>query len=413
MSTPAAAASSETKAFSFKGFRYFWVTVISTSFAAQIMSVSVAWEVYTLTRNPIYLGLVGLSQFLPALLLVLVTGLASDHFSRRRVIAVCLGVEFLCAIGFVSFASVELHEIWPIFGLLALLGTARAFLGPASDSLAPNLVPPTALANAITINTSSWQFAGIVGPMVGGLLLGISPVASFGTAAVLVLVSACAALMIPKPPQKAAAQAASLETILAGFRYIWKEKIVLGAISLDMFAVLLGGAVALLPVYALDILHGGPEALGVLRASPGIGAIIVAIILARYPVRDHAGIILFVTVAAFGAATAAFGLSTTVWVAVPLLMLVGATDMVSVVIRDTLMQLWTPDEMRGRVSAVNRVFIGASNELGEFRAGFVAAWIGAVAAVTYGGIATVGVAAIWSRLFPQLRTARSLDRAMV
>ncbi|MEX0860425.1 MAG: MFS transporter, partial [Cucumibacter sp.] len=280
------------------------------------------------------------------------------------------------------FANAELHQVWPIFGILVTLGLARAFLSPANQSLAPNLVPPPALASAITLNSMSWQFANVVGPMAGGLLYGVSAGLAYGVAAAMIAMSAALILLIPMPARREGRQTTSVETLLAGFRYIWKEKIVLGAISLDMFAVLLGGAVALLPVYARDILETGPWGLGLLRAAPGVGGIIVALILTRFPVRDRAGLILFFFVAAFGASTIVFGFSTTLWIAVPALFLIGATDMISVVIRETLIQLWTPDELRGRVSAVNFVFIGASNELGEFRAGVVAAGIGAVAAVT-------------------------------
>ena len=412
MSSDSAAASPDTEAFSYKGYRYFWVAAVATSFATQIMSVSVAWQVYDLTRNPLYLGLVGLSQFAPALLLVLVTGLVSDRFSRRMVIAVCLGIEFVCALGFLAFSGAGVHQVWPIFAILTTLGVARAFLSPANQSLAPNLAPPQALASAITLNSMSWQFANIVGPMAGGLLYGVSPVVAYSLAAGVIVVAIAMVLLIPKPPKRTGAQATSTETLLAGFRYIWRERIVLGAISLDMFAVLLGGAVALLPVYARDILDTGPLGLGLLRSAPGVGAIVLALIMTRFPVRDHAGAILFGFVAAFGLFTTLFGFSTSVWFAVPALFMVGATDMVSVVIRETLMQLWTPDELRGRVSAVNGVFLGASNELGEFRAGVVAAWLGAVAAVTIGGMGTMAVAAIWSQLFPELRRARSLDRPM-
>jgi predicted MFS family arabinose efflux permease len=294
-----------------------------------------------------------------------------------------------------------------------VLGTARAFWGPAAQSLAPNLVPPEALSNAITTNASAWQFASIMGPAAGGLLYGVAPGIAFGTAAVLLMAAAIAVLMIPRPARRESHQATSLDTMLAGFRYIFANKVVLGAISLDMFAVLMGGAVALLPVYAKDILHAGPQELGLLRAAPGIGAIIMALVLTRFPIRDHAGKLLFLFVGLFGAFTLLFGLSTTVWISIPALALVGASDMVSVTIRETIMQLWTPEEVRGRVNAVNSVFIGASNELGEFRAGTVAHFIGPVGAVALGGAGAIAVAVIWSRIFPALRDQRSLDKKMV
>ncbi len=400
-------------AFTYVGFRFFWLTTLLVSFAVQIMSVSIAWQIYDVTGNVFLLGLVGLSLFLPALLLILITGLTADRFNRRGIMAVCLSVELICALGFLAFVNAEAHEVWPIFGILIVLGTARAFWSPAAQSLAPNLVPPEALSNAITVNASAWQMASIMGPAAGGLLYGIAPVVAFGTAAVLLVLAVGCVLLIPKPKQRDSHQATSLETMFGGFRYIFSNKVVLGAISLDMFAVLMGGAVALLPVYAKDILHAGPEELGMLRAAPGIGALLMAIVLTRFPIRDHAGRLLFLFVGLFGLFTLIFGLSTTVWISIPALALVGASDMVSVTIRETIMQLWTPEEVRGRVNAVNSVFIGASNELGEFRAGTVAHFIGPVAAVAVGGAGAIIVAVLWSRLFPGLRNQRTLHRKMV
>ena len=399
-------------AFSYVGFRFFWLTTLLVSFAVQIMSVSIAWQIYDVTGNVFLLGLVGLSLFLPALVLILITGLTADRFNRRGIMAICLGVELLCALGFLSFVNAQAHEVWPIFGLLVILGTARAFWNPAAQSLAPNLVPPEALSNAITVNASAWQFASIMGPAAGGLLYGIAPTVAFGTGAVLLLIAMVCVLLIPRPVRRESQQATSLHTMLAGFRYIFANKVVLGAISLDMFAVLMGGAVALLPVYVKDILHAGPEELGLLRAAPGIGAIAVALLLTRFPIRDHAGKLLFLFVGLFGAFTVLFGLSTTVWISIPALALIGAADMVSVTIRETIMQLWTPEEVRGRVNAVNSVFIGASNELGEFRAGTVAHFIGPVAAVVVGGVGAIAVALLWSRAFPELRNQRTLDKKM-
>jgi MFS family permease len=411
--TTAASPDRPSLAFSYPSFRFFWVTTLSTSFAAQIMSVSVGWQIYDMTRNPFYLGLVGLVQFLPALVLVLVTGLAADKFPRRRIIQLCLLVELGCAAALVLLARAEGADVWPIFVVLVLLGIARAFIGPSSSSLAPNLVPPPALANAISMNVTAWQLASILGPMAGGLLYGISGTAAYGTAAALVVVAAVSISFVRQPPQKKSDQETSLSTLLAGFRYIWHEKIVLGAISLDLFAVLMGGAVALMPVFARDILEVGPWGLGLLRAAPGIGAIVTALWLARFPIRDNAGVVLFTFVAGFGLFTLMFGLSTSVWLSIPLLALIGACDMVSVSIRETIMQLWTPDHVRGRVNAVNSVFIGASNELGEFRAGMMAALIGAQAAVAFGGAATIGVAGIWSWAFPGLRRQQAINRKMV
>lgn len=409
MSSPSAPARI---ALSIPGFRYFWLTTLLVSFAVQIMSVSIAWQIYDVTGEVFLLGLVGLCLFLPSLLLILVTGLTADRFSRRGIMTVCLSVELLCALGFLAFVNAEAHEVWPIFGILVILGTARAFWGPAAQSLAPNLVPPEVLSNAITTNATAWQMASILGPAAGGLLYGIAPTVAFGTGAVLLVIALGCVLMIPRPAQIRAEQAKSLETIFGGFRYILSNRIVLGAISLDMFAVLMGGAVALLPVYAKDILQAGPQELGLLRAAPGIGAIAMALYLTRFPIRDHAGKLLFLFVGLFGLFTAIFGFSTSVWVSIPALALVGAADMVSVTIRETIMQLWTPEEVRGRVNAVNSVFIGASNELGEFRAGTVAHFIGPMPAVVIGGFGAIAVAVIWSQVFPQLRDQRNLDKKM-
>jgi MFS family permease len=414
MTDPSAAAPAPSKlAFSYLGFRFFWLTTLSVSFAVQIMSVSIAWQIYDVTGSALLLGFVGLSLFLPSLLLILVTGLTADRLNRRLIMAVCLGVELVCALGFLVFVNAQAHEVWPIFLILVVLGTARAFWGPAAQSLAPNLVPPEALANAITVNMSAWQFASIAGPAVGGLLYGIAPTVAFGTGAALLVFAMVCVLLIPKPMQRESHQATSIDTILAGFRYILSNKVVLGAISLDMFAVLMGGAVALLPIYAKDILHAGPAELGYLRAAPGVGAIVMALILTRFPIRDHAGKLLFLFVGLFGAFTVLFGFSTVIWVSVLALALVGASDMVSVTIRETIMQLWTPEEVRGRVNAVNSVFIGASNELGEFRAGTVAHLIGPVPAVVIGGFGSIAIAVLWSRIFPGLRNQRSLDKKMV
>jgi MFS family permease len=412
MTTPAPPAPSKL-AFSYRNFRFFWATTLLVSFAVQIMSISIAWQIYDTTGDALLLGLVGLSLFLPSLLLILVTGLTADRFSRRLVMAGCLLLELLCALAFLAFVNSPEHQVWMIFIILVALGVARAFWGPAATSLAPNLVPPEALANAITTNASAWQFASIMGPAAGGLLYGVSPSLPFITGAVLLATAAACVLLIQKPAQRESHQATSLDTMLAGFRYIFSNKVVLGAISLDMFAVLMGGAVALLPVYAKDILHAGPQELGFLRAAPGVGAIVMALWLTRFPVRDHAGRILFLFVGLFGAFTVLFGFSTDIWLSIVALALVGASDMVSVTIRETIMQLWTPEAVRGRVNAVNSVFIGASNELGEFRAGTVAHLIGPVPAVVLGGIGAMAVALGWSRLFPGLRQQRTLDRKMV
>ncbi|MGF6228495.1 MFS family permease [Inquilinus ginsengisoli] len=397
--------------FRHRGFAYYWTARLIATFAVQFISVAVGWQVYDLTRDPFDLGLVGLVQFLPSLLLVLVTGAAADRYNRRRIMAICIAAEILCALALLVLTIGGDHRVWPIFLVLAGFGIARAFLGPAVQSLLPNLVPPAELSTAIAWNSSSWQIATISGPVIGGLLYGLAPEVPYAFAAVLMAVSIGLVTLIPKPAQKTVPEPASWESLGAGFRYIWGEKVVLGAISLDLFAVLLGGASALLPVYARDILDVGPWGLGLLRAGPGIGALVVAIWLARRPIGDQAGLIMFACVAGFGAFTCVFGASTLPWLSIVALIMMGAFDMVSVYIRETLIQLWTPDALRGRVNAVNMVFVGASNELGEFRSGISASLIGVVPAVVVGGLGTMAVAGLWSTWFPQLRRIRHLNHA--
>jgi MFS family permease len=401
--------SSRFGAFRHRGFLFYWLARLASNFAVNIVSVSVGWQVYDLTHNPLDLGIIGLVQFLPALLLVLVTGAVSDRYNRRLIMAICLVGEALCMLALLIFTLSGSHTVSIVFAILLCFGIVRAFIGPAISSLAPNLVPPKDLANAIALNSSAWQIATIVGPVGGGLLYGVAPIAPYLVGLLIMIGGSVMVLLIPNPRQITSTEKASWQTVIAGFHYVWNEKIVLGAISLDLFAVLLGGANALLPIYARDILVVGPWGLGLLRAAPAFGAIAVAGYLAFRPIRDHAGLVLFVGVTLFGLFTLVFGLSTSVWLSVVALALMGASDMVSVYIRETLIQLWTPDAVRGRVNAVNMVFLGASNELGEFRAGVSAAMFGAVGAVAFGAVGTMAVAAIWAKLFPSLRKARHLD----
>ncbi|MFS2325453.1 MFS transporter [Brucella sp. H1_1004] len=396
-------------AFRHTSFKKYWAARFLSAFAVQIVSVAVGWQIYDQTRDAFNLGMVGLVQFLPALLLVLLTGAAADRFGRRLV----MGLSLILEAGVTAFLLLLtlLSDFEPIivFAALLVFGIARAFLGPSSASLVVNLVPTEDFANAVSWNSSAWQVATIVGPVAGGLLYGISHLAAYGVATVFLISGSVLIFSIPKPRQHTTMEERSLTSMLAGFRYIWKEKIVLGAISLDLFAVLLGGTVALLPIYARDILDLGPWGLGLLRSAPGIGAVLTAIWLAGHPIRDHAGRVMFVFVGLFGLFNIIFGVSTLVWLSIIALALAGAADMISVYIRETLMQLWTPDHVRGRVNAVNMVFVGASNELGEFRAGLMAAAIGAVPAVVIGGIGSIAVAAAWAAMFPQLRKARNLQ----
>ena len=396
-------------AFRHRPYLSYWTARFLTTFATQIVSVAVGWQIYDLTRNPFDLGIVGVVQFLPSLLLVLVTGVVADRFGRRLIMTLSSLVEAGCALALLSLTLRGLGSPLPMFVVLAMFGIARAFYGPASSSLVANLVPPQDFANAIAWNSSAWQTATIVGPVAGGLLYGLSGEVAYAAAAILMLVAALLIFTIAKPAQQTATDKPTMQTLFAGFGYIRSEKIVLGAISLDLFAVLLSGASALLPVYARDILQLGPWGLGLLRAAPSVGAICVAVWLASHPIRNHAGMVMLGSAAAFGACTVLFGLSTLTWLSIAALALLGATDMFSVYIRETLIQLWTPDHVRGRVNAVNQVFVGASNELGEFRAGTMAALIGTVPAVVIGGIGAVAVAGLWAWLFPALRQVRHLN----
>lgn len=387
--------------------RYFWARFL-TATGTQIVATAVGWQIWKVTENAWLLGLIGLVQFLPALLLVLVTGLAADKLGRRRVMGSAILLKMICALGILGLAVTDNFDPVLVLTLLAIFGISRAFHTPASSSLVVNVVPKKDFANAIGWITSSWQLASIAGPAAGGLLYGISGPFAYGVAVAIFATSATLIFSLDKPKQDMETAPTNWDTLVGGFKYIWQEKVVLGAISVDLFAVLLGGAVALLPIYADQILDVGPWGLGLLRAAPGVGAIIMIAFLIRFPVRDHAGTILLLSVAAFGASTLIFGMSTVAWVSIIALALVGAFDMVSVYIREILLQLWTPDRVRGRVNAVNAICLGASNELGEFRAGTMAAIYGAVFTVAAGGAAAMGVAAAWRILFPKMSKTKKL-----
>ena len=388
--------------------RFFWARFLSAS-GVQIVSVAVGWQMWKVTGNAWLLGLIGLVQFLPALLLVLVTGLTADKLGRRRVMGSAITLMIISTVGILGLAVTNNFNPVLVLSFLTLLGIARAFNTPASSSLVVNVVPKEDFANAVGWISSSWQLATIAGPAAGGLLYGISGPFAYGSASLVFAISALLIFSLQKPKQEMETDPTNWNTLVGGFRFIWQEKVVFGAISLDLFAVLLGGAVAVLPIYADEILNVGPWGLGMLRAAPGVGAIVMVAILIRFPVRDHAGTILLVSVAAFGAATTVFGLSTTAWISILALFLLGAFDMISVYIREVLLQLWTPDRVRGRVNAVNAIFLGASNELGEFRAGAMAALYGAVFTVAAGGVAAMGIAGAWRFLFPKMSKTRKLE----
>jgi MFS family permease len=391
-----------------RNLRLFLTGQFTTNLAGAIVTVAVGWQIYDLTRDPLDLGIAGLVEFLPSLVLVLLTGQVADRFDRRSIVVACVVVELAAVGALLLYAGSAGHAVWPIFAVLATLGIARAFWAPAERALLANLVPRDMLGPAIALNTSTWQAAGIIGPAIGGLLYGVGAQVAYGGAAILLLVGAVSTALIRRPPRALAREPTDWQNLVAGFRFVWRERVVLGAISLDLFAVLLGGATALLPVFARDVLEVGPWGLGLLRSAPGIGAVLTALYLARWPLVDREGAIMFVCVAGFGLSVCVFGLSVAPWLSIVALALAGATDMVSVTVRETLIQLWTPDRLRGRVNAVNMVFIGASNQIGEFRAGVMASVIGAVAAVVFGGAGTVAIAGVWAWKFPELLRVRRL-----
>jgi len=348
-----------------------------------------------------------LAQFLPGMLLFLVSGHVADRFDRRKVVTLCY-CGFAVASGLLwAIAWSRSHSVHLIYAVVVMVGVVRAFNAPVSRALLPQLVPEEHFPNAVAWNASIFQAATILGPSIGGFLYALSrgPTVVYATAVVTGLAAVFSTLRITLQTQARAREPVTWNTVLAGFHYIWNHKLVLGSISLDMFAVLLGGAVALLPVYASEILRTGPWGLGLLRSAPGVGAIAMAILVAHRPLRRRAGLTMLICVAGFGVCTIIFGLSRSLTLSLVALLLLGASDMVSVIIRSILVQLATPDEMRGRVNAVDMIFIGVSNELGQFESGLTAQWFGTVPAVVLGGVGTLVVIAIWAWAFPELRHA--------
>ncbi|WOR14910.1 MFS transporter [Hyphomonas sp. FCG-A18] len=396
-------------AFQHFSYRRYFFARFGGSLAGNVIAVTVAWQVYAETGNPLYLGWIGLVQFLPSLLLVLVTGLAADRFGRRVIMGLSIFLQMACALALLLITALGQFNVILVLGVVTVTGIARAFYAPAANSLVVNLVPREDFPNAVSWNASSWQVATILGPSLGGVLSAVALNLSYGFAAFISLSTAVLIFTIPKPEQARGATKTDLATLLGGFKYIWKTKIVLGAISLDLFAVLLGGAVALLPVYAKDILQIGEAGYGVLRAAPSVGAVLMIFVITSVEIKRHAGLILFVFTALFGLMHIVFGYSEIVWLSVLALVLIGAFDMISVYVRETLMQLWTPDEVRGRVNAVNSIFIGASNQIGEARAGFMAARWGTVFTVVAGGYLAIGVTALWAAMFPELRKVQDIQ----
>jgi MFS family permease len=405
-------------AFSYPNFVSFTLARFFIVVALEMQSVAVGWQVYEITKRPLDLGYVGLAQFLPGFVLFLFAGHAADIFDRRKLLMWCYAGYGLCSTLLLTISWRAPHSVHSIYFVLVLLGVFRSFSFPVSRAILPHLVPEQHFSNAVAWNASTFQVATIAGPAIGGIAYALfrGPHAVYALAVSVSILSILLTFRIhplPSSPPKNAIQKEpiSLRTVLAGFRFIGEKKLVLGAISLDMFAVLLGGAVALLPVYARTILHTGPWGLGLLRSAPGVGAALMAIAVAHRPIRRRAGLTMLSCVAAFGVFTILFGLSHSLILSLIALFLTGAADMVSVIIRATLIQVATPDEMRGRVSAVDMLFIGVSNELGEFESGLTAQWFGTVPAVVLGGVGTLLIIAIWACLFPELRHADQLTVA--
>lgn len=394
-------------------FQRFWCTRVLSSLSVQMLAVAMGWHIYAITHSAFALGLLGLAQFLPMFTLTLVVGHVADRYDRRRIAAVCQSIEAAAALLFVLGTFGGWLGAPVIYALAACVGAARAFESPAVSSLLPGVVPRAQLPQATAWATSAGQTAQIVGPALGGLLYGVGPGFAYIVCTFTFALAAAMVWAIPlqaKPPTRAPV---TLESVFSGIAFIRQQPVILGALSLDLFAVLFGGATALLPIFARDILHAGPLGLGLLRSASAIGALSGTVWLAHFPLRNRPGAAMFGGVIAFGVATIVFGLSHQFLLSWLALAALGASDVISVVVRSSLVQLRTPDGMLGRVSAVNALFIGSSNQLGEFESGLTAGWWGAQPAVLVGGVATIAVALLWMRLFPALRKVQSLEHEEV
>jgi MFS family permease len=406
-------------AFQSRDFRRYQLARLTVILGAEAQALAVAWQVYEITHRAIDLGYTGLALFLPGPLFLLLSGHTADRFDRRHVVLICYSLQAICTLILLWFAMTGVRNVLLIYAVLFLIGTGRSFSGPASSALLTHLVPKEHFVNAVSWGAAIFQMANVAGPAVGGLLFtlplsfalqaftGAPIVYLFSFATLLIYIALLLSLSVR--PGRMEQKDISLETVLAGLHYTWKNKLLLGASSLDLFAVLLGGAVALMPIFAVEILHAGPRGLGLLRASPAIGALCISMLLTWRPIRRRAGAMMFFCVGIFGAATVVFGTSRSIPLSLAALFFIGASDMVSVVVRSSLLQLATPAEMRGRVSAVSYLFIGASNEFGEFESGVTAQWWGAVRAVVIGGIGSLIVTGLWTAFFPSLRNVDELS----
>ncbi|MEP6657130.1 MAG: MFS transporter [Betaproteobacteria bacterium] len=386
----------------YPAFAHFWLARVATMMAYQMLAVAVGWHIYELTSSPLDLGLIGLAQFMPSIALVLVVGHVADRYDRRQISRIMMTIGILASLALAMGSAMGEITEFAIFAAIFVIGAARAFQNPAMQALLPALIPQRDLSRAIASSASATQTAVIAGPALGGMLFAFGPPTVYAVCAALYAagVVLMSRMRVDHAPGKRAP--ATLASLFKGIAYIRGHPVMLGVISLDLFAVFLGGATALLPVYARDILHIGPWGLGILRSATAVGALAMALWLARHPLQGGVGRMMFTAVAIYGVATIAFGVSTVFVLSFAALFVMGAADMVSVVIRSSLVQLGTPDEMRGRVNAVNTMFIGASNQLGEFESGVTAAWFGTVPAVVIGGLGTLVVVGLWTRLFPRL-----------
>lgn len=397
--------------FAYRDFRRWMLVRFLVVLGTQLESLAVGWHIYAITGRPMALAYVGLAQFLPIFCLALVTGSVADKLDRRRILAVCYLTQGLVSAGFAALAYTGSRSTSALYALAFAIGVLRSFANPAASALIASLVEPPALARAIAVSSTVWQAVMIVGLSLGGFLLaGLGTWGTFALASALPLVAAGIVVSLRPRPIAQAPRGVTWASTLGGVRYVLENKVVLGCISLDLFAVLLGGATALLPVFARDLLKVDAWGFGLLRAAPGVGAVVVAVYLGARPIARRAGPAMLIAVAVFGLATIVFGLSRSLPLSIAALVVLGGADMVSVVIRQTLVQVLTPDEMRGRVGAVNQVFVGASNELGEFESGTVASLLGAGPAVIVGGVGTLVVVALWTLLFPQVRAVDRLER---
>lgn len=394
-------------AFAYGDFTLYQIARFFIVAALEMQSVAVGWQVYDITRRPLDLGLIGLAQFLPSFLLFLVAGHAVDRFERRKILVLSYAGLAICSGLLLGITFVHYRAVYSIYVVMVLVGVVRSFSAPGGRAFLPELVSEEHFPNAVAWNATIFEGATILGPAIGGFLYALAkgPSVVYGAALITGIVATASMLRIQSKAKPRPREEISAKTVLAGLRYIWEQKIILGAISLDLFAVLLGGAVALLPVFAREILHTGPWGLGLLRSAPGVGAAIMALAVAHRPLKRRVGVTMLWCVAGFGVCTIIFGLSRSLVLSLVALLFLGAADMVSVIIRGVLVQLGTPDAMRGRVNSVEMLFIGASNELGQFESGVTAAWFGTVEAVVLGGIGTLVVIAIWAWRFPELRNA--------